>query len=106
MTATSTSDTRRTPIEESRSAAAPLAPRVWSFLTLGERLGRRAAVVMWLAAAIGLALFLGWGFIVAAGLASIVLGFLPCAAMCALGLCAGSGGKKCSSGKNVDGSAR
>lgn len=76
-------------------APAPFASRVWQILTLGDRLGRRIAVVIWLTAAIASGLFLGWGWLVAAGLSSIVLGLLPCAAMCALGLCAGSG-KKCS----------
>ncbi len=73
---------------------APFASRFWQILTLGGRLGQRAAVVIWLAAAIASGLFLGWGWLVAAGLSSLVLGLLPCAAMCALGLCAGSSGKK------------
>ena len=83
-------------IEPPRDTSTPFASRVWQILTLGERLGRRAAVVVWLAAAIASGLFLGWGWLVAAGLSSIVLGLLPCAAMCALGLCAGSSGKNCS----------
>ena len=33
-------------------------------------------------------MFFGWDWLVAAGLAGIVLGVLPCLAMCALGLCA------------------
>ena len=70
--------------------------RVWRILTLGDRLGRRTALVIWMAAAIGLGLFAGWGWIVAAGLSSTVLALLPCAAMCALGLCGGNSGKKCS----------
>lgn len=41
-------------------------------------------------------LFLGWDWLVAAGLAPIVLGLLPCAAMCAFGLCMMSGKKSCS----------
>ena len=74
----------------------PFASRLWQILSLGDRLGRRTAVGVWLAAAIGLGLFLGWSWVVAAGLSSIVLGLLPCAAMCALGLCGGSSGRKCS----------
>lgn len=74
----------------------PLASRLWRILRLGDRLGWRTAVVVWLAVAIGSGLFLGWSWVVAAGLSSIVLGLLPCAAMCALGLCGGSSGKKCS----------
>ncbi len=83
-------------INPSGNAAPPFASRIWPVLTLADRLGRRTAAVAWLAAAIGLGLFSGWSWLVAAGLSSIVLGLLPCAAMCALGLCGGSSGKKCS----------
>ena len=40
---------------------------------------------------------LGWDWLVAAGLAPLILSVLPCAAMCALGLCAmrGGGGQSC-----------
>lgn len=82
-------------IDPSGAAPVPVTARVWQILTLGDRLGRRVAVVLWLSAAIAASLFLGWGWLVAVGLSSIVLSLLPCAAMCALGLCAGSG-KKCS----------
>ncbi len=33
------------------------------------------------------ALVLGWDWVVAAGLASIIIGLAPCLVMCALGLC-------------------
>ncbi len=49
---------------------------------------------------IGGGMILNWGWLVAAGLAPLILGILPCAAMCALGLCANKmmGGKSsCSS---------
>ena len=39
-------------------------------------------------------LFFGWNWLVAAGLASIIAGILPCLAMCALGLCMNRMGKK------------
>lgn len=45
-------------------------------------------------------LFLGWDWLVAAGFAPIVLALLPCAAMCAFGLCMRPGGKSCSSSAN------
>lgn len=49
-------------------------------------------------------LFLGWDWLVAAGLAPVVLGLLPCAAMCAAGLCMNrGGGKSCSSAKSDTG---
>ncbi len=83
-------------IDPSGNVPASFAPRVWRILTLSDQLGRRVAVVVWLAAVVGLGLFLGWGWLVTAGMSSIVLGFLPCVAMCALGLCGGHSGKKCS----------
>ena len=39
---------------------------------------------------------LNWGWLVAVGAAPLILALAPCAAMCALGLCAmGKGGKSC-----------
>ena len=40
----------------------------------------------------GAALFFGWDSLVAAGLASVIVGVLPCLAMCAAGLCMGRRG--------------
>jgi hypothetical protein len=40
-----------------------------------------------------LALYAGWDWLVAAGLATMVLALAPCLAMCALGLCMGRGKK-------------
>jgi len=40
------------------------------------------------------ALFLSWNWLVAAGVASIIVGVLPCLAMCAVGICAGRMGRK------------
>lgn len=37
--------------------------------------------------AIALALYNGWGWLVATGAASVLLSLAPCLAMCALGLC-------------------
>lgn len=39
------------------------------------------------------ALYAGWDWLVAAGLATTVLALAPCLAMCALGLCIGQGKK-------------
>lgn len=80
---------------------APVVPVAFSTrmsrtVTLGDRLGRRAAIVLWAAVIVGVALFLGWNVVVAAGLSTLVLGLLPCAVMCAAGLCASSSGKRCS----------
>ena len=50
---------------------------------------------------VGAGLALNWGWLVAAGIATILIALAPCAAMCALGLCMkGMGGKSCSGGKN------
>lgn len=40
------------------------------------------------------ALFFGWNWLVAAGFGSLIVGVLPCLAMCALGICASRMGKK------------
>jgi hypothetical protein len=48
-----------------------------------------------LAAAAGL--WLGWPNLVAAGVAPLLLGVLPCVAMCALGLCMKGGSQSCDS---------
>ncbi len=60
--------------------------------------GRRGLIVL----AIGIVVAgsaLNWGWLVAAGLAPILLVLAPCAAMCALGFCMNkAGGKSCSSG--------
>ena len=42
----------------------------------------------------GGAMFLGWDWLVAAGVASILVALAPCLAMCALGLCASRMGRK------------
>lgn len=79
-----------------------LAPRIWRVLTLGDRLNRRVSVVLWSASVIAIGLLLSWGWLVAAGLSSIVLAILPCAAMCAAGLCmAGSHSKQTDTGAKV-----
>jgi hypothetical protein len=52
-------------------------------------------------------LALGWGWLVAAGIAPLLISVLPCLAMCALGLCMNRrGGRSCSvedtSSKTID----
>ena len=47
---------------------------------------------------------LGWDWLVAAGMAPVLLAALPCAAMCALGLCMNKAGdKSCSTGDKTPG---
>lgn len=61
-------------------------------------LGRRGLLILGgLVLIAGLAL--NWSWLVAAGIAPILLGVLPCLAMCALGLCMkGLVGRSCSTG--------
>ena len=58
--------------------------------------GRRGWVLLGLAVAAS-GLWLGWPSLVAAGIAPLLLGVLPCVVMCALGLCVmRGGGQSCS----------
>jgi hypothetical protein len=57
--------------------------------TKGGRLNRRTLFIGLAVAGGAAGMFLGWDWLVATGLASLVLGVLPCVAMCAFGLCAG-----------------
>jgi len=50
-------------------------------------LGSRRGLLVLGAVVIGLGLVLKWNWVVAAGIAPFLLAVLPCAAMCALGLC-------------------
>lgn len=64
--------------------------------------GRRGLLVLGLLAAAG-GLWLGWPTLAAAGLAPLVLLLLPCAAMCALGLCMKGGQSADSKSGNTGG---
>lgn len=50
-------------------------------------LGSRTGLVAIAATALGAGAYFNWGWLVAAGIAPIILAVAPCAAMCALGLC-------------------
>lgn len=54
---------------------------------LPSRLFSRKAFVVFAALAIGLGAALNWSWLTAARIAPMLLSALPCAAMCALGLC-------------------
>lgn len=57
--------------------------------------GRRAVALVTLAA-VGAGLVLGWPSLVALGVAPVLVSLLPCAAMCALGVCMmGPGNRSC-----------
>jgi hypothetical protein len=49
--------------------------------------GGRIGLVAIAAAALGLGTYYNWGWLVAIGIAPILVSALPCVAMCALGLC-------------------
>lgn len=50
-------------------------------------LSNRTGMIATAAVVVGAGVWFNWGWLVAAGLAPIILLLLPCAAMCALGLC-------------------
>ena len=60
---------------------------------------QRTKLLLLAGAAVGAALYLGWGWLAAAGLTTFIVSLLPCAVMCGLGLCAnrftGNGQGKC-----------
>ena len=60
-----------------------------SFVSSAVRsvLGNRFGLLAIAAGVIGLSAYSSWGWLVAVGLAPILLAIAPCAAMCALGLC-------------------
>jgi len=60
---------------------------------------RGAVILVTLALTAGLAL--GWSWLVAAGIAPILIAMLPCAAMCALGLCMNRGGRRSCSAEDT-----
>ncbi|OGA46917.1 MAG: hypothetical protein A3F74_03785 [Betaproteobacteria bacterium RIFCSPLOWO2_12_FULL_62_58] len=62
--------------------------------------GRRGLIAVAVLAVVG-GVVLNWSWLVAAGIAPLILAALPCVAMCALGLCASKmGGKSCSNERN------
>jgi hypothetical protein len=63
-------------------------------ITLGGRFSPRASSIALTLAGAGAGLFFGWEWLVAAGLAPLLVAVLPCAAMCVLGLCASRMGNK------------
>lgn len=70
-------------------------------------LGGRRGLILLAVAVLGAGAALNWGWLVAIGVAPILLALAPCAVMCAVGLCAmKGGGKSCSSGdQSAKGSA-
>src|SRR5437867_442549 len=56
-------------------------------------LGGRTGLILLAAVALGAGAYFNWGWLVAAGIAPLLLTALPCVAMCALGLCMKGGSK-------------
>ena len=69
----------------SESRSNPLATHL--FNAARYYLGSRRVLLALAATAIGAGLAFNWNWLVAAGIAPLLLGVLPCVAMCALGLC-------------------
>lgn len=62
-------------------------------------LGGRRSLLILAAAIVGGGLALNWSWLVAAGIAPLLIAILPCAVMCVLGLCMHKkGGGSCSGG--------
>ncbi len=68
--------------------------RATPLIAFRARLDRRAVLIGLAVAGIAAGLFLGWDWLAAAGFTSVIVGFLPCAALCAAGMCAGRHGSK------------
>lgn len=86
-------------------ATAPAGHRLAARLPSWLR-GRRA-MMLGVFALVGAGLALGWPWLTVFGLAPLVLSLLPCAAMCALGLCMPKGGGgSCRSQANASGPER
>lgn len=65
----------------------------------------RPGLIAIAAAVISGGLALNWTSLVAIGAAPLILGILPCAAMCTIGLCMPMGGAKKSDGSVIEGVA-
>jgi len=56
-------------------------------------IGTHTTRILLLTGLVAIGMFFNWSWFVAAGVAPIILSILPCAAMCALGLCIRPGKK-------------
>lgn len=69
-----------------KRTAAIATPRIPLFLRM-PWLSKRRIVLLAGLGTLAAGLALNWGWLTAAGIAPVLLSLLPCAAMCALGLC-------------------
>lgn len=70
-------------------------------LTLGGRVSQVTTLTVLAVAGLGSGLILGWDSLVALGLSTFIIAMLPCAAMCALGICASRMGRRDAPGGNA-----
>lgn len=93
-------------IPSSRPADEPQPPLARDLLHLARYyVGGRRGLLILAGVALVAGLTLNWGWLTAVGVAPILISLLPCAAMCALGLCMSrTGGKACSTGASTRGS--
>jgi hypothetical protein len=81
---------QETPQATGLSLAQAVVNALWPWLH-----GRRALILAAVVLTVG-GLVLGWNWLVAVGVAPILIAALPCIAMCAIGLCAMKGSQSCS----------
>jgi hypothetical protein len=80
------------------AAGLSLTQTAWALLR--HYLTNRKVLAVLAVAVVGAGLALNWSWLVAAGIAPVLVALAPCAAMCALGLCMkGMGSKSCSDEK-------
>jgi hypothetical protein len=85
---------------ETASATKPSLAQDWLY-ALRYWLRGRNGVIALIVLALVVGAELSWSWLVALGVAPLLLAFAPCAAMCALGLCASKmAGRSCSSETN------
>ncbi len=97
-------DTSNTRTDVAEASDASLG-RAWLRLVRYWLRDRRVLIALAVAVVVGGAA-LNWGWLVAIGLAPILLAALPCAAMCAIGLCSmGKGKGDAACGKNDNSNA-
>ena len=92
------SESQRALVPSAPSAARAYSESVYRIFT--RRLGWRGLTIL-LAAGVAAGVFLDWKWLVAVGAAPIIIAVLPCAAMCAIGVCA-MGGSKASCSKTPE----
>jgi hypothetical protein len=90
-----------TDLQPANSGERPFRQELWN--AAHYYLGGRTGIVLAAAAVLGAGAYLNWGWLAALGLAPVIISALPCAAMCALGLC--MSGRSRASGANEVSSA-